>query len=34
VSRYLGEVQAAAAKIGNEIDTKVSLNAVRAGGLQ
>jgi IclR family mhp operon transcriptional activator len=34
VSRYLGEVQAAASKIGNEIDTKVSLNAVRAGGLQ
>jgi IclR family mhp operon transcriptional activator len=34
VTRYLGDVQTAAARIGNEIDTKLSLNSVRAGGLQ
>jgi len=34
VSRYLGEVQAAAAKIGSEIDAKFSLKTARANGLQ
>ena len=33
VSRYLRDVQAAAAKIGSEIDTKLSLNAERVSGL-
>jgi IclR family mhp operon transcriptional activator len=34
VLRYLADVKAAAAKIGEEIDTKLSLNADPAGGLQ
>jgi IclR family mhp operon transcriptional activator len=34
VSRYLAELQTAAAAIGNEIDARLSLNSARATGLQ
>lgn len=34
ISRYLEEVQAAAGRIGNEIDTKLSLDAARPSALQ